>query len=371
MKVLITGGARFFALSLLQARPPTMLKRPSSNVSLESSCDQPQPYRSLKEVELIEGDDLGLGAESHTAPPSPVTERFSNVNLLGDVFGCQDEPEYPSAIGNITIPRPHGRKTPELGSVLAPPAVQSWSKATGYGEGRTTPGREEFRQALSMTSNEYQERPTRADEDVVDLISLLDPLNSSAQTNLSALTDQLDFSASSACKPTLPPRPYPQGLPLFPLYPHISLNPFAQSLQHYSPTVSGNPFSTVYGPPPGSYIHASSQPQSFSTLPGLHHRQLSPCSSTLPPSHGLAQSASPSSVTSLPRSSDSSHVLSSLVDSTSVFSTPMNTLPKPLQAQGENQKPKDPFGDLLNMATPVIPQKKKVEDLRRKWETFD
>ncbi|MEQ2293302.1 hypothetical protein AMECASPLE_031925, partial [Ameca splendens] len=76
-----------------QARPPTMLKRPSSNVSLESSCDQPQPYRSLKEVELIEGDDLGLGAESHTAPPSPVTERFSNVNLLGDVFGCQDEPE--------------------------------------------------------------------------------------------------------------------------------------------------------------------------------------------------------------------------------------------------------------------------------------
>ncbi|MED6236909.1 hypothetical protein ATANTOWER_015975, partial [Ataeniobius toweri] len=122
-----------------QARPPTMLKRPSSNVSLESSCDHsvrptrhytvflsedssgdehqyedesisgfpdsfllstpfdwsplPQPYRSLKEVELIEGDDLGLGAESHTAPPSPVTERFSNVNLLGDVFGCQDEPE--------------------------------------------------------------------------------------------------------------------------------------------------------------------------------------------------------------------------------------------------------------------------------------
>ncbi|XP_047228782.1 DENN domain-containing protein 1A isoform X3 [Girardinichthys multiradiatus] len=500
-----------------QARPPTMLKRPSSNVSLESSCDHsvhptrhytvflsedssgdehqyedesisgfpdsfllstpfdwsplPQPYRSLKEVELIEGDDLGLGAESHTAPPSPVTERFSNVNLLGDVFGCQDEPECqpihlaksledlrtpkdseqlqarfnfqmldlsisensrtlpglkltnpynklctlgqdksllpicvpptcdgppsvqlpvqiescsplretsdtavdssdPSAIGNITIPRPHGRKTPELGTVLAPPAVQSWSKATGYCEGRTTPGREEFRQALSMTSNEYQERPTRADEDVVDLISLLDPLNSSAQTNLSALTDQLDFSTSSACKPTLPPRPYPQGLPLLPLYPHISLNPFAQSLQHYSPTVSGNPFSTVYGPPPGSYIHASSQPQSFSTLPGLH-RQLSPCSSTLPPSHGLAQSASPSSVTSLPRSSDSSHVLSSLVDSTSVFSTPMNMLPKPLQAQGENQKPKDPFGDLLNMATPVIPQKKKVEDLRRKWETFD
>ncbi|TMS08689.1 DENN domain-containing protein 1A [Larimichthys crocea] len=72
-----------------QARPPVLLKRPSSNVSLESSIDQPQPYRSLKEVELIEGDDPGFGAESHTAPPSPVNEKFSNVNLLGDIFGCQ------------------------------------------------------------------------------------------------------------------------------------------------------------------------------------------------------------------------------------------------------------------------------------------
>ncbi|KAM4532001.1 DENN domain-containing protein 1A isoform 2-T2 [Fundulus diaphanus] len=440
-------GHRPVTVHFGQAQPPTLLKRPSSNVSLETSCDQPQPYRSLKEVELI--GDLGLGAESHTAPPSPVTvtERFSNVNLLGDIFGCQDEPECqpialaksledlrtpkdseelqakftfqkldlsisensrtlpglklanpynklcslgrdtsllpisvrpagdrppsvqlpvpiescsslrdssvtaadslePSAIGNITIPRPQGRKTPELGTVLAPPAVQSRSKATGYGEGRTTPGREEFRQALSMTSDEHQQGPSKADEDSMDLINLLDPLNSST------LTDGLDISASSPCKSALPPRPYPQGLPPFPLHPHISLNPFAQSLQHYSPTISGNPFSAVYGPPPGPYMHTSSQPQSFSTLPGLH-RQPSPCSS------------------SMPRSSDSSHALSSLVDSASVLSTPMSTLPKPLHAQGENQKPKDPFGDLVNMATPVIPQKKKAEDLRRKWETFD
>lgn len=42
---------------------------------------------------MIEGDDPGLGAESHTAPPSPVNEKFSNVNLLGDIFGCQDEPD--------------------------------------------------------------------------------------------------------------------------------------------------------------------------------------------------------------------------------------------------------------------------------------
>ncbi|XP_022600236.1 DENN domain-containing protein 1A isoform X3 [Seriola dumerili] len=457
------------------ARPPMLLKRPSSNVSLESSVDQPQPYRSLKEVELIEGDDPGFGAESHTAPPSPVNEKFSNINLLGDIFGCHDEPDSqpmtlaksledlrtpkdpgelqakftyqrmdlsvgehsrtlpglklsnpynklwsvgqdetalpvcapppcdrppsvqlpvqpeahspsceisglgpdplePSTPGNITIPRPHGRKTPELGTVLAPPVAQSRSKAAGASEGRTTLGGQEFRQALSMTTDEDLLKPSR---DSIDLISLLDPLNSSAQTSSTSLHDGVDIGmSSSSCKPTLPPRSYPQGLPPYPVHPHISLNPFAQVLQHtsshmhYSPTVSGNPFSAVCGPPPGSYLHTPQQPQSFSTLPGLY-RQHSPGSSTLPPSYGLLQSTFPSSVTSLPPSSASNHALSSLADSMSAPPTAMNPLAKPLRAEGDSQKTQDPFGDLLTMAKPATPQKKKVEDLRRRWETFD
>uniref|UniRef100_A0A8C6K778 DENN domain containing 1A n=1 Tax=Nothobranchius furzeri TaxID=105023 RepID=A0A8C6K778_NOTFU len=408
-----------------------------------------KPYRSLKEVDLIEGEDAGFGAESHTAPPSPVTEKFSNINLLGDIFVCQDEPDShpvtlaksledlrtpkdseelqakftyqrldlssvdrsrmlpglklsdpytklwsservppvcerlsstqlpvqldsssparessgtasdlldPSNPANITIPRPHGRKTPELGSVLAPPAAQPRPKVAAFGEGRTSSGGQEFRQALSMTSDGDLLGPTKAAEDSMDLLSLLDPLNNSSQSNSTALTETLDISS----KPPLPPRPFPPGLPPFTLHPHIPMNPFTPSLQHYSPTVCGNPFSAVCVPSPGSYIHTSSQPQAFSTLPGLY-RQHSP-------SQGPPQSTFPSSVSPVPRS-DSSLTLSSLVDSTSVFSSPMNMLPKPLQA--ENQGAQDPFGDLLSLATPAAPQKKKVEELRRKWETFD
>uniref|UniRef100_A0A673CLV9 DENN/MADD domain containing 1A n=1 Tax=Sphaeramia orbicularis TaxID=375764 RepID=A0A673CLV9_9TELE len=423
----------------------------------------PQPYRSLKEVELIEGDDPGFGAERHTAPPSPVNEKFSNVNLLGDIFGCQDEPDSqpitlaksledlrtpkesddlqpkftyqrmdlsehsrtlpglklsnpynklwsigqddtalpicvppprdrppsvqlptqqeapspsheilsiaqdpldPSNPSNITIPRPHGRKTPELGMVLAPPVAQPRSKA----EGRTTPGGQEFRQALSMTSDVDLLKPTKTAEDSIDLISLLDPLNSTVQASSRDRGDSV---------PKLPPRPYPQGLPPFPLQPHVSLNPFAQSLQHtspqmhYSAPIGGNPFSAVYAPPPGSYSHTPPQPQPFSTLPSLY-RQPSPGSSALPPSFGLLQSAFPPSVTSLPQSSTSNHALSSLVDSMSEPSAVPNTLAKPLLgAEGDSQKTQDPFGDLLTMAKPATPQKKKVEDLRRRWETFD
>uniref|UniRef100_A0A7N6BWG1 UDENN domain-containing protein n=1 Tax=Anabas testudineus TaxID=64144 RepID=A0A7N6BWG1_ANATE len=438
----------------------------------------PQPYRSLKEVELIEGFDPSFGTECHTAPPSPVNEKFSNVNLLGDIFGCQDEPDcHPITLAksledlrtpkesdelqakftyqrmdlsvgehsrtlpglkisnpynklwsigqdettlpvcvpptcdkaasvqlpvhiesnspdheisgpgsdllelctpsNITIPRPHGRKTPELGTVLAPPVAQSRSKPAGTGEGRTTSGGQEFRQALSMTTDGDVHKPNKVAEDSIDLLDLLDPLKSSAQTSSNSLSDGADTGmSSSSCKPTLPTMSYPQGLPPFPVHPQISRNPFAQSLQHsspqmhYSPAVSGNPFNAVYRPPPGSYLHTPPQPQSFSTLPGLY-RQHSPGSSTLPPNYGLHQLASPSLVTSLPHSSASSHALSSLADSMSVPITAMNTLARPLCAEGDSQKTQDPFGDLLTMVKPATPQKKKVEDLRRRWETFD
>ncbi|KAM8827588.1 DENN domain-containing protein 1A isoform 2-T2 [Spinachia spinachia] len=502
-----------------QARPPVLLKRPGSNVSLESTADHsirpnrhytvflsedssgdelqydddsiagfpesflfsvpfewsplPQPYRSLKEVELIEGIDPGFGAESHTAPPSPVNEKFSNVNLLGDVFGCQDEPDSqtitlaksledlrtpkdteerqskftyqrmdlsvgehsrtlpglklpnpynklwsvglddgplpacvplacdrppsvrppvqidahspscdnagpgadaldPSTPGSITIPRPHGRRTPELGAVLAPPAAQLRSKPAGAGEGGTTSGGQEFRHALSM-STEGDLMPCTTAEDSMDLMSLLDPLSGSAPS--SSLSDGGDIGTmSSSVKPTLPPRLHPQGLPPFPLPVHISLNPFAQSLQHtsphmrYSPTVSANPFGAAYGPPPGCYSHTAAQPQSFSTLPGLYIQQL-PGSSGLPPSYGVLQSAYPSSITCLSHFSASNHALPSLTDCPSVPSTAANAPAKPLPAEGDGHKTL--FGDLLTMAKPAPPPKKKVEDLRRKWETFD
>ncbi|XP_045063937.1 DENN domain-containing protein 1A-like isoform X2 [Coregonus clupeaformis] len=122
----------------LQARPPRPLvaKRPRSNVGLESSPEHcvrptrhytvflsedssgdelqheddsiagfpenvlfsapfewsplPQPYRSLKEAEFAEEPVSG---PSYTAPPSPVMEMFADINLLGDMFSCLDEPE--------------------------------------------------------------------------------------------------------------------------------------------------------------------------------------------------------------------------------------------------------------------------------------
>ncbi|XP_068608623.1 DENN domain-containing protein 1A [Brachionichthys hirsutus] len=492
-----------------QAQPPMLLRRPSSNVSLETSFDHsvrptrhytvflsedssgdelqydsdsiagfpdsflfsvpfdwsplPQPYHSLKEAELIE-DDPGFGAERHTAPPSPVNEKFSNATLLDNIFGCQDEPDgQPMALAksledlrtpkdfeelqpkftfqridlsvaehartlpglklstpyherwrlgqgertapacvppacdrtatlqlplqaeaqslscessvpdpldpsNITIPRPHGRKTPELGSVLAPPLPQSRSKPKGViVEGGATLGGQEFRQALSMTASEDLLKPTKVTEDNADLISLLDPLNISAPTSSTSLGDGRNTCVSPS---TVQPLGSYPALPAFPLRPHIPLNPFAPSLQHthprrsYSPAVGGNPFSVVCGPPSGSYRPVPRmQPQSFSTLPGLYS-QHSSGSSTLPASYGRLQSVFPSSVVALPVSSASSQTLSSLADS---VPRPAGVLQPFYSHGGDDKTSRDPFEDLLTMAKP----KKKVEDLKRRWEKFD
>ncbi|XP_053720822.1 DENN domain-containing protein 1A isoform X1 [Synchiropus splendidus] len=492
-----------------QARQPMLLKRPSSNVNLESSVENsirptrhytvflsedssgdelqfdddsvsalpdsflfsvpfewsplPQPYRSLKESELAEADH-DVGAESQTAPPSPLMEKFSNINLLSDIFGCQDEPESqpitlaksledlrtpkdadelktkftyqrmdlsehsrtlpglklsnpynklgskkeevpeglpsrppsvqlpvqteafppsndffsqsseppdPSASGNITIPRPHGRKTPELGSVLAPPLIPPPSRAAGLCEGRTTAGGQEFRQALIMSSEGDMLKPHKVTEDSLDLISLLDPLHTSSHSTAIYGGDGL-----STCKPALPLRSFPQALPSFPVHPQTSLNPFTQSLQRTSPqmqfppTIGGNPFSAAYAPQTGSYLHSNPPSQSYPTHPGLY-RQHSPVSSTLPSNYGALQSVFPSSAAALPHSSASNNALSSLADSTALPPAVQNIFEKPPQAEGSSHLTRDPFGDLLTIAKPATPTKKKVEDLRRRWETFD
>ncbi|XP_056444134.1 DENN domain-containing protein 1A isoform X2 [Gadus chalcogrammus] len=518
-------GNRPITMHLGPARPPLLVKRPVGNICLDSpdhsmrptrhytvflsedsSGDElqhedhsgagfpdnlffsvpfewspiPQPYRSLKEAESAEGgEEPGVGAERHTAPSSPITEKFSNVNLLGDIFNCQDEPENPSVSlaksledlrtpksleelqakftyqrmdlnigdrtrtlpglkltnpynklwgvgtddraaplwdpssvgprtapprppppvpqsretsspghdtgpqpstpsqGNITIPRPQGRKTPEPCLSLVPPAVQPRSRPPEAGNGMSRSGGQEFRHALGMSVDEDLLKPCKADENTEDLLSLLDPLSSSSAVDLRAVTSGEDrevIALLPSGKPMLPARPYPPGLPPFLPHPSISLNPFSATLQytspqtHYSPTVDRNPFGVAYGPPPPGYAAAPTPPHMISTLPGFY-RHPPPGCATLPASFRPVRHAFPSIVPRLPHSSASNHSLSSLLDPPAAPSHASNMLGK---APMEAREPPDPFGELLTMVTkPSEPPRKKAEDLRTRWETFD
>uniref|UniRef100_A0A3P9AF54 UDENN domain-containing protein n=1 Tax=Esox lucius TaxID=8010 RepID=A0A3P9AF54_ESOLU len=463
------------------------------NFLFSAPFEWPQPYRSLKEAEFVEEAEDPVGGPSYTAPPSPVMEKFADINLLGEMFSCLDEPDgqqlglaksledlrtpkdpqeqqkftyqrmdlsgsertrtlpglkhahpynkmwsvhgqddmssadrpssnwdrplsvpppeleepqppsrecfgpgfpertdpssAPGQGGCITIPRPQGRRTPEPGKVLGVPPVPQPRTKPGDGGG-TTAGGQEFRQALGM-GGDLILQPTKRevnDGEDVDLLSLLDPLNNPTQTTATnpALAGEGPESQPAAAppgpRPLLPPRPYPQSLP--PFRQHTTLNPFTPPLgypahRHYSPTVAGNPFGGgVYGPPAAAYFHPSPQglpTHPFSTMPGLY-RLSSPIGSALPTGMGSMRLPLPGHGGPPLTSSGSHHAISSLLDSPSAptLSPAPRVLPKPPSAAEDSIDSQDPFGDLLAMAKPAVaPPKKKVEELRGKWETFD
>uniref|UniRef100_A0A672SQZ9 DENN domain containing 1A n=1 Tax=Sinocyclocheilus grahami TaxID=75366 RepID=A0A672SQZ9_SINGR len=253
----------------------------------------------------------------------------------------------------ITIPRPQGRKTPEPGAVLAPAVtLLRGVKQASEKEGGVSTGGQEFRQALNMSPHSQSQtqadllKPSEPNEGQ-DLLSLLDPLCGATKNE----------ATPSLSKPPIPPRPNPPNLPAFP--PPVSLNPFTQPPQyqpqrHYSPVIPGNPFAPAYMPPPGAnYFSTSAHP--FSVFSQTSAVGVIPTGGAWP-------------IGRVPPSSSSSGSLSTLLDSPAPA-----TLAQP--AQVSTDEPLDPFSDLLSMATtPTVmatPPKKKVEDLRRRWETFD
>lgn len=77
----------------------------------------------------MEGEDPGVGAESHTAPPSPVNEKFSNITLLDSLFGCQDEPDsQPMALAksleDLRTPKASEEHRPKLSFQVRGPDVR-------------------------------------------------------------------------------------------------------------------------------------------------------------------------------------------------------------------------------------------------------
>ncbi|XP_026052480.1 DENN domain-containing protein 1A-like isoform X4 [Carassius auratus] len=448
-----------------QVRPPRPLvpKRPRSNIGIEGSPEQPQPYRSLKEAELVEeGEEVEERFQGNTAPSTPVLDKFSDLSLLQDAFRSQQgESEYtettnttkpshsthstlssarsleelradpqhvnfnyqrmdltsgertrtlpglkttnpysklwsqredPSTLlgqesptwerplsmpplelpeapppsressnpsgektegACITIPRPQGRKTPEPGAVLAPAVtLLRGVKQASEKEGGVSAGGQEFRQALNMSPQSQSQtqadllKPNELNEGQ-DLLSLLDPLCRATKNE----------ATQSITKPPIPPRPNPPNLPTLP-HP-VSLNPFTQppqyqSQRHYGPVVPSNPFAPAYMTPPGAnYFHTSAHPFSvFGQTSAV----------------GVTPTGGAWAAVRVPPSSSSSGSLSTLLDSPAP-----TTLTQP--AQVSTDEPRDPFGDLLIMATtPTVmttPPKKKVDDLRKRWETFD
>ncbi|XP_061553475.1 DENN domain-containing protein 1A isoform X4 [Phycodurus eques] len=348
-----------------------------------------QDYEKLQATFTCQRKDLGFWEHSQIPPglkvPNTYNKLLNNKTHQTDIFSWETptwtktqsaqlltqnishnsnssglEPQHSSSPDNITIPRPHGKKSAELATLLAPLIGQSQSKSSN--EESTKAGGQEFRKALSNVA-----------EDHMDLISLLDPLNKSPRISSTLTRDERNIDVSSTSyKTTTPPKLDPMSQPPFQPY-HMSPTVSTQSVWDHLPQMqylSGarrTPFSAVSEPPIASYLHDPTQPRPFPALSEVYEQQL-PASPTPFPSYRLGH---PSSYIPLPQSSTSNHGLTGMTDSMLVPSTAPNTLTRPLQMEEGNQKTQDLFGDLLMMIKPTLPLQKSMDPLQKRWETFD
>ncbi|KAM8796777.1 DENN domain-containing protein 1A isoform 3-T3 [Eudromia elegans] len=463
---------------------------------------EPQPLSQAKSLEDLrtpkeEGDerctfdyqrlDLGVSERSRIVPSMKLSHAYNKLWSLGHddmaipTKYSQSSPERPSAApgnaapsvrrprggdgerapterdgpspalqGSITIPRPQGRKTPELGIVPPPPAPRAskhqtpagsteiLTPATGHSPlvsdlpepfGRGSVSRDpEMQQPVSYSSPPSQllsSAPSSAEmlqpvkvktdnagSDSDYLLSLLDPLKTAGwpSTSLQPGPPGLQSPAAGAlaavasdlvplpAAPFARPLGYPSPAPPF-LQP--SPNPFTQ-------TVPGALSVSLVRPPRGSFTpslgHAYSasfiapssgfyQPQrpqpNISTLsmPNLFSQApaVPPAGSLLLQSHSLSPTSSLQPV--CPSGPSKTRTLqvgqsSSKVDAQQAVALLSNEPPlipsRPAKGLESVLKPsvseetRDPFEELLKKTKQEVSSTPgKVEQLRKRWETFE
>uniref|UniRef100_A0A2K6K0U8 DENN domain containing 1A n=1 Tax=Rhinopithecus bieti TaxID=61621 RepID=A0A2K6K0U8_RHIBE len=368
-------------------------------------------------------DDMAIPSKPPAASPEKPSALLGNSLALprrpqnrDSILNPSDKEEVPTpTLGSITIPRPQGRKTPELGIVPPPPIprpakLQAAGAALGDFSERLQVDRDR-RAALSpgLLPGGVPQGPT-------ELLQPLSPSPGAAGTSSDALLALLDPLSTAWSGSTLPPRhtapnvatPFtPQfsfpaaGTPA--PFPQPPLNPFAPSVPAAPPTLSlvsapAGPF----GVPPASLgpafasslllssagfcaphrsqpnLSALSMPNLFGQMPmGTHTSPLQPLG---PPA------VAPSRIRTLPLARSSARAAEAKQGlALRPGDTPLLP-PRPPQGLEPTLRPsvpqqaRDPFEDLLQKTkqdvspSPVLapaPAPDSVEQLRKQWETFE
>ncbi|NXO50156.1 DEN1A protein, partial [Aramus guarauna] len=378
-------------------------------------------------------DDMAIPTKySQSSPERPLTalgnswRPRSRDSILTPAE--KDEPN-PAIQGNITIPRPQGRKTPELGIVPPPPAPRASKHQTAAGPTEIltthTTGRShlvsdlipepfgigsvsldpEIQQSVnysshpsqllsSATSTAEMLQPVKVKTDNTGnksdyLLNLLDPLKASSWQS----------RGPQQAAPFVQPLGYPSPAPPHFLQP--SPNPFTQtvpgalsvslvrpprgsftpSLGHAYSSSFITPNSSFYPPQrPQPNISTLSMPNLFSQAPAVP-----PAGSLLLQSHSPSQaSALQSACLSGPSKTRTLQVgqSSSKVDPKQALALLSNEPPlipsrpaKGLESvllSSKSEETKDPFEDLLKKTKQDVSSTPgKVEQLRKRWETFE
>ncbi|NXE62263.1 DEN1A protein, partial [Calcarius ornatus] len=371
----------------------------------------------------------------------PITRRPQSRD--GGLAPAEKDDSNPAIQGNITIPRPQGRKTPELGIVPPPPAPRAskHQAPAGSAEILTPQGRShlvsdlipepfgavslkpEAQQSVSCSSRPSQLlcgaagsagmlQPERvkaegAGNESELLLSLLDPLRTTAWPGrapqgsapapaFGALpSDFVPPAAAAFAQPLGYPAPAP------PPFLQPSPNPFTQTLPgalpvslvraprgSFTPSL-GHAYSSSFIAPTAGFYPAQrpqppmatlSMPNLFSQAPAvpapgsllLQSHSPSPTSSLQPACLGAPSKPRTLQVGQPSTKVDPKQALALLAsDPPLVPARPAKGLESVLLSS-KSEETKDPFEDLLKKTKQdVSPTPGKVEQLRKRWETFE
>ncbi|XP_026960717.1 DENN domain-containing protein 1A isoform X9 [Sagmatias obliquidens] len=328
------------------------------------------------------------------------------------ILNPTDKEEVPTpTLGSITIPRPQGRKTPELGIVPPPPTARTaklQAAGTALGDFSERLQAERERRAALGSAAIPGLHPSAAPQDPTELLQPLSLAPEAAGTGSDALLALLDPLSTAWSGSTLPPGPTapnvatpftpqfsfpPMGTPT--PFPQPSLNPFVPSVPATLPAMPL--VSTPAGPfgaPPASLgpafapslllsssgfcapqrsqpnLSALSMPNLFGQMPmGAHSLQpLGPPAVT------------PSRIRTLPlarssaRAAEAKQGLALRPGDTPLLPPRAPQGLEPALQPSAPREARDPFEDLLRKTKQDVspaPAPGSVEQLRKQWETFE
>ncbi|XP_072633965.1 DENN domain-containing protein 1A isoform X17 [Canis lupus baileyi] len=391
----------------------------------DRSCGMPvalkltHPYYKLWSLGQ---DDMAIPSKPPaTSPEKPSVLLGKSLALprmlptQDSILNSGDKEEAPTPTpGSITIPRPQGRKTPELGIVPPPPAARSAKlQAASAALGDLSSERfqaERERRAPPSPAPFPGHLPSAAPQAPTELLQPLSLAPGAASTGSDALLALLDPLHTAWSGSALPPGPsapnvatsftpqfsFPPAGNLTP-FPQPSLNPFVSSMPATLPAVPlvSTP-ARPFGAPPASLgpafapslllsnsgfcvphrsqpnLSALSMPNLFGQMPmGAHTSPLQPLG---PPM------VAPSRIRTLPLARSSARAAEAKQGLALRLGDPPLLPPRspqglePALQPSAPQEARDPFEELLRKTKQDVSPAQapgSVEQLRKQWETFE
>ncbi|XP_018427115.1 PREDICTED: DENN domain-containing protein 1A-like, partial [Nanorana parkeri] len=370
-------------------------------------------------------DDMAIPNKYiQTSPERYQTFPRSDTNTpQRELLSIEQDAPSSSNQSSITIPRPQGRKTPELGIVPPPPAPRLSKQQNASTS--TEPGKQlgdstgfplqtaigPFAEVLAADSNRQVPdsssvdllQPVKVATDVYlndDILSLLDPLKTGQRHSegLSAVAGNIQSTEAShsSSTPCFAPLQSDFASTVFPHqlgfstprppFVHSPLNPFIQVMppdqsvsiigiaaRPFTPPVVSNPLFTR-----SVFYHSQRRP-----VPGFSRSSLlsqvpssSPANPIMHQSHAtLEPTQNVPSVISGPGGQRTFHMTQPQDGKPReypVIPPRPSKLSDPVLLPSKPGQPNDPFEELLSKTKQAVtPTPGKVEQLRKRWETFE